>query len=105
MILLDTNVISEIMLPEPDERIIRWLDRQPAASIWTTSVTVFEIRFGLETMPAGKRRTTPSAFFEQWLHEAMQQRIVSYDETAAHRAAELASERQKEDVQGNSATQ
>lgn len=83
------------MLPKPDERVIRWLDQQPPASIWTTSVSVFEIRFGLETMPVGKRRTAMSLFFEQWLGEALQQRIVSFDEAAARCAAELAAERHK----------
>ena len=95
MIILDTNVVSEIMLPKPDERVTRWLDLQPRTSIWTTSVTVFEIRFGLETMPVGKRRTALMASFERWLAEVVQQRIASYDETAARRAAELAADRQR----------
>jgi hypothetical protein len=94
MIILDTNVVSEIMRPRPDERVRIWLDRQPRTSIWTTSVTVFEIRFGLETMPVGKRRTALIASFERWLGEVVQQRIASYDETAARHAAELAAVRQ-----------
>lgn len=95
MILLDTNVVWEIMLPNPDERVTRWLDRQPRTSIWTTSVTVFEIRFGLETMPVGRRRASRLASFERWLVEVVQQRIASYDETAARRSAELAADRQQ----------
>jgi toxin FitB len=95
MIILDTNVVSEIMRSRADERVRRWLDRQPHTSIWTTSVTIFEIRFGLETMPAGKRRTALMASFECWLGEVVQQRIASYDETAARRAAELAADRQR----------
>jgi predicted nucleic acid-binding protein len=95
MIILDTNVVSEIMLPKPDERVTRWLDQQPGTSVWTTSVTVFEIRFGLETMPVGKRRTALMTSFERWLGEVAQQRIAGYDETAARRAAELAADRQR----------
>ncbi len=95
MILLDTNVVSEFMRPKPEERVLHWLDQQPRASIWTTSVTVFEIRFGLETMPAGKRRTAFMASFERWLAEVVEQRIAGYDETAARRSAELAAERQR----------
>ena len=95
MIILDTNVVSEIMRPRPDEGVTRWLDRQPRASIWTTSVTVFEIRFGLEAMPFGKRRTAMMASFERWLGEVVQQRIASFDETAARRAAELAADRER----------
>jgi hypothetical protein len=58
-------------------------------------VTVFEIRFGLETMPVGKRRTALMDSFERWLNEVVQQRIAGYDETAARRSAELAAERQR----------
>jgi len=94
MIILDTNVVSEIMLPKPDESVTRWLDRQPPTSIWITSVTVFEVRFGLETMAVGKRRTFLMASFERWLGEVVQKRIASYDEAAARRAAELAADRQ-----------
>jgi len=95
MIILDTNVVSEIMLSNPDKRVTSWLDRQPRTSIWITSVTVFEIRFGLETMPVGRRRTALLASFESWLAEVVQQRSASYDETAARRAAELAADRRR----------
>lgn len=100
MIVLDTNVISEFMLSRPDEQVTRWLDRQPSTSVWTSSVTVFEVRFGLETMPAGRRRATLMASFEKWLNEVVQQRIVAYDELAARRAAELGAERQRKGCPG-----
>jgi toxin FitB len=89
MIVLDTNVISEIMLPKPDAGVIRWLDRQPSASLWTTSVNLFEIRFGLQLMPAGKKRSNLMALFERWLAEAIQERIASFDAAAAQQAADL----------------
>ena len=95
MIILDTNVVSELMRSRPDERIPRWLDQQPRTSIWTTSVTVFEIRFGLESMPVSKRRIALMDSFESWLGEVVEQRIANYDETAARRSAELAAERQR----------
>jgi toxin FitB len=95
MIILDTNVVSEFMLPRPEERVMRWLDRQPSSSLWTTSVTVFEVRFGLETMPAGRRRTALVGSFENWLNQVVEQRIASYDEIAARRAAEIAAERRR----------
>lgn len=95
MIVLDTNVVSEIMRSKPDERVTRWLDQQPRPSIWITTVTVFEIRFGLETMPIGKRRTALTASFERWLGDVVQQRMASYDEAAARWAAELAAGRQR----------
>lgn len=74
MIILDTNVFSEILALKPDDRVTRWLDSQASASVWTTSVTIFEIRFGLETMPAGRRRTSLMVGFESWLSEVVQER-------------------------------
>ena len=48
MIVLDTNVVSALMRREPDPVVVAWLDRLPPESIWTTSITVFEVRLGLE---------------------------------------------------------
>ena len=95
MIVLDSNVVSEFMLPGPDIRGIRWLDRQPASSLWTTSVTIFEVRFGIETASAGRRRTALTTAFENWLSQVVQQRILPYDEQAARVAASLAAERKR----------
>jgi predicted nucleic acid-binding protein len=95
MIILDTNVVSEFMLPRPDSRVIEWLDRQPALSLWTTSVTIFEVRFGIEAAPAGRRRTALTTAFESWLNQIVQQRILPYDEQAARAAALLAAERKR----------
>ncbi|MGD0735732.1 MAG: type II toxin-antitoxin system VapC family toxin [Terracidiphilus sp.] len=93
MIVLDTNVISEIMRPRPDPAVLLWLDRQPAISIWTTSVSTFEIRFGLRSMAEGRKRSTLIAFFDRWLAEVVQQRIASFDHAAAKIAADLAAVR------------
>jgi toxin FitB len=51
MILLDTNVVSELMRREPASSVVRWLDAQPATSVWITSITVVEIEFGLLPSP------------------------------------------------------
>jgi hypothetical protein len=90
MVLLDTNVISEIMLPAPHPRVLRWLDQQPPQSIWITTVTLYEIRYGLQSMPAGKKQTALLAMLERWLAEVVQHRIASFDEAAARQAADLA---------------
>jgi len=95
MMILDTNVVSEFMLPRPDTRVTQWLDKQPGPSLWTTSVTIFEVRFGVETAPAGRRRTALATAFENWLNEIVQQRILPYDEQAARAAAALAAERKR----------
>jgi hypothetical protein len=94
MILPDTNVVSEIMRPVPDRGVLRWLDLQPNTSIWTTSITIFEVRYGLCAMLTGKRRTGMTDYFERWIDGVLQHRIVNFDESAAQCAAELAAMRQ-----------
>jgi toxin FitB len=90
MIVLDTNVVSEIMLPAPDARVLRWIDRQPPQSIWITAINLYEIRFGLQSMPAGKKQAALLALLERWLGEVVQQRIATFDQAAAQQAANLA---------------
>jgi len=68
MIVLDTNVLSELMLHTPDGSVLKWLDRQPRSSIWTTSVTVFEVRFGIAIIPASKRQSAMIYDFERVLN-------------------------------------
>src|SRR6266853_2949752 len=63
MIILDTNVISACMREQADDAALRWLDRQPRVSVWTTAITVLEIRFGLDAMPDGRRRQARSEAF------------------------------------------
>lgn len=89
MIILDTNVLSALMSRHPDRRVIDWLDRQPRTSVWTTSVTILEIRFGLQMMPLGKRRTALMRAFEILLAEKIEQRIASFDADAARQAGDL----------------
>jgi toxin FitB len=95
VILLDTNVISALMRKSPDLEVIRWLDQQPRTSVWTTAVTIFEISFGLQGMPAGKRRSTLMGSFERLLSEMIEQRIAHFDGDAAQQAANLMASRQK----------
>ena len=95
MILLDTNVLSALMQREVDSVVVAWLDSQPPESIWTTSVTVFEIRFGLEILASGRRRRSLEEAFERMLKEDFEGRIVPFDETAAQAAARIAGERRR----------
>jgi toxin FitB len=88
MIILDTDVLSTLMHPLPDRRILAWLNRQPRSSIWTTSITVFEVRFGFQSMPAGKRRSALTEAFELSLSD-LDHRIADFDPAAASYAGEL----------------
>jgi toxin FitB len=92
VIVLDTNVLSELMEPE-DSRVVAWLDEQPAESIWTTAVTVFEIRFGLALLPSGRRRRQLEDAFSRVLDEDFQGRILAFDHEAAQEAASRAAQR------------
>ncbi len=89
MILLDTNVLSEVMLSRPSVEVVLWLDRQPRSSVWTTTVNVFEIRSGLLAMPKGKRQADLLDRFDRILSLAIQGRLVAFDSSAAEAAAEL----------------
>ena len=93
MIVLDTNVFSELMQVVPELKVIAWLDRQPRTSVWTTSITVFEIRFGLQIMASGKRRTALLQSFESLLGR-IEHRVASFDHAAANHAADLMASRQ-----------
>ena len=95
MILLDTNVLSALMLTVPESKVADWLNRQPYTSVWTTSVTVFEIRSGLETMPLGRRRSQKVGAVERLLAEVIEQRIAVFDTVSAERAAVIFAEGQK----------
>ena len=92
MIVLDTNVLSALMDPE-DSRVVAWLDNQPSESIWTTAVTIFEIRFGLALLASGRRKRQLSDAFGKVLDEDLQGRILPFDHEAAAEAANRAAER------------
>ncbi|MCA9630967.1 MAG: type II toxin-antitoxin system VapC family toxin [Myxococcales bacterium] len=90
MILLDTNVLSALMRREADPGVVAWLDAQPPESIWTTAVTVFEIRFGLEILADGRRRKALEEAFARALEEDFDGRVLPFDQTAAEAAAIIA---------------
>ncbi|MGD0864454.1 MAG: type II toxin-antitoxin system VapC family toxin [Rhizomicrobium sp.] len=93
MIVLDTNVASAIMRPMPDESVVAWLNREPLDSLWLTSTTVFEIRFGLEILPSGRKRQQLESSFARLLTEGIQGRILPFDLAAAEAAAQFAARR------------
>lgn len=95
MILLDTNVVSALMRRSPDAEVLAWLDGQPPESIWTTSVTIFEIEFGLALLPKGRRRTQLEEAFAAMIAEDLGGRVLSFDDDAARRSAEMAAKAQR----------
>jgi toxin FitB len=99
VIILDTNVLSALMRQVPEAPVVAWLDRQPAESVWITSVTVFESRLGLALLPKSRRRQTLEAAFDRLLREDLENRVLDFDGTAAIEAASLAADRQRAGLQ------
>ncbi len=95
MIVLDTNVLSAMMRLDVDPVVVAWLDRQTPESIWTTAVTVFEVRFGLELLPPSRRRRQLEEAFARCLKDDFEDRILPFDDEAARAAASRAASRQR----------
>jgi predicted nucleic acid-binding protein len=95
MIILDTNVLSAMVQPRPDERVVAWLDKQARSSMWITSVTIFEIQFGLQILPVGKKRSLLTRAFESVLTDDIGGMVAPFDTTAAEHSAELMASRHK----------
>jgi predicted nucleic acid-binding protein len=93
MIVLDTNVLSEIMRPSPSPAVLQWIAAQEPLSVFTTTITQAEILHGVELLPPGKRRIAFHGAVESMLAEEFGSRILPFDEDAAHAFATIASRR------------
>jgi toxin FitB len=93
MIILDTNVVSAMMLAEPDRAVARWLDRQPRDLVWLTSVTVLEVRFGILSMPQGRKSRQREEAFARIHEDDLRGQVFPFDTAAALQAAQFAAMR------------
>ena len=93
MTILDTNVLSALMRHSADKKVVEWLDKQPRTSIWTTSITILEIRYGLQILPVGKRRSALIQTFEEVLVNKIEGRVAPFDTVAAQQAGDLMAQR------------
>ncbi len=91
MILVDTNVLSEPMRAQGEPRVVAWLDRQRAETLFISTVSVAEILFGVAAIPAGKRRSRLADAFESAVERLFERRILSFDLAAARAYATLMS--------------
>jgi predicted nucleic acid-binding protein len=101
MVILDTNVLSALMRPTANRVVVTWLDGQTRLSIWTTVVSIMEIRFGLATMPSGCRRDQQSAEFQRVMEDDLQHRVLPFDTEGAEQAGNLIGARQLAGRQGD----
>jgi predicted nucleic acid-binding protein len=95
VIVLDTNVISELMRPEPDGTVLAWVAAQPRAQFYTTHFNQAEMLYGIAALPAGRRRTTLADLAETMFAEDFRDRILPFNAAAAARYAEIAVERRR----------
>ncbi|TAE34799.1 MAG: type II toxin-antitoxin system VapC family toxin [Alphaproteobacteria bacterium] len=95
MIILDTNVISELMRPLPDEKVTAWLGNRAKLHYGITTITIAEITRGIERLAIGKRQDDLRSRFAQFVNEAFHGRIYSFDEEAAQNYATIATNRER----------
>lgn len=93
MIVLDTNVISELMRPQPSEVVLGWMAGQPAQGLYVSSISVAEILHGVMLLPAGKRRTAIQAAAESMFVVEFAGRILAFDAEAARTYADIVAKR------------
>ena len=95
MVILDTDVVSELMRPAPDPAIASWVAERATSSLFLTAVTEVELRFGLAVMPLGKRRDGLAAGFERMMKTGFANRVLPFDSSAAGAHAWIAAARRR----------
>src|SRR6266850_1212616 len=93
MIVLDTNALAEALKPSPSKIVLRWLAAQEPSAVFITTITQAEVLYGIEILPAGKRKSQLSAIIEKLFVEDFQGRILSFDEDSARWFAKIVSVR------------
>ena len=89
MIVLDTNVVSEAMKPDPNPAVQQWLNAQVAETLYLSSITLAELMFGISALPSGRRKAALSQTLEGLLN-LFDDRVLAFDTDAARHYAELA---------------
>jgi len=89
MILIDTNVISELWKAEPNPGVLAWVDAQTVETLYLSAITVAELRFGLATMPEGRRRTIYQKRLENEVLPTFTGRVLPFNLDASQAYADL----------------
>ena len=93
MIVLDTNVVSELMRNNPHPEVVAWLDDQPTETLFVTAITEAEIRTDIALLPDGGRRRGLTVAAEHFFDVLFAERIMPFDSEAAQSYAEIAASR------------
>lgn len=94
-VLLDTNVLSELMRPQPSLVVLGWFAQQEGAEFYTSAITQAELLLGVALLPGGKRRDAIADAVEQMFEQDFAGRCLPFDELAAHEYAALVATRNK----------
>lgn len=95
MIVLDTNVLSELMKAQCEPRVYHWVSEQPRMSLFTTTITQAEVLYGLAILPPGQRKEKLLLIAHQMFAEEFPNRLLPFDADAAVAYAQIASERKQ----------
>ncbi len=95
MFVLDTNVVSELMRPEPEPLVSKWTGEHPASRLFFTAIGEAELRYGLEIMARGARREALAAKIDVMLRDKLRDRVLPFDSAAASAYAEIAARRRR----------
>lgn len=95
MILLDTNVLSELMKPNPAAPLVAWVGKQPTSELFTSAITEAEIFYGIEILSKGKRREGLLAAAEAMFTEDFAGRVYSFESVAARQFSQIVAHRRK----------
>ncbi|MDX1439540.1 MAG: type II toxin-antitoxin system VapC family toxin [Rubricoccaceae bacterium] len=95
MIVLDTNIISEVMRPVPDPTVGAWLAEQDPLALATTTITIAEIRRGIARLPKGKKRNSLEERFSGFVDDAFLGRLLAFDKNAAYACGDVAAAREE----------
>ena len=93
MIVLDTNVISELMRTAPSASVLRWVDNLPLEDVYLTSITLAELLYGIARLPAGSRRERLEDHLGEMITVDFRARVLPFDTAAATHYADIAAHR------------
>lgn len=96
MIILDTNIISEVMRPQPNTQVMSWLRKYPVEELAITSISIAEISYGLKRLPVGRRRDSLQWRFQMFIDQGFSDRIFPFEERAAEIYAEIIVDRKQQ---------
>jgi hypothetical protein len=95
MIVIDTNIVSEVMKVAPNPIVLNWLNHQITENLHMTTVTISEISYGLSVLPKGKRRRGLLTRFQQFVRIAFQDRLLNFGELAAYAYGDIMAHQKK----------